>query len=48
MEKSSDIAGIRVLGRLPRSQEKQETVNGTVIFTKLRGTGKKRQTDKGA
>lgn len=29
MEKSSDIAGIKVLGRLPRSQEKQETVNGT-------------------
>lgn len=44
MEKSSNIAGIRVLGRLPRSQEKQETVNGT----KLRGIGKKRQTDKGA
>lgn len=29
VEKSSNIAGIRVLGRLPRSQEKQQTVNGT-------------------
>lgn len=29
MEKSSNTAGIRVLGRLPRSQEKQQTVNGT-------------------
>lgn len=41
VEKSSNIAEIRVLGRLPRSQEKQQTVNGT----ERRGIRKKRRTD---